>query len=105
MAHDHALDRVAGDPGPDPDIHAHPRQADLVPGALGVLVGPFGQGLLVGAPAHFRRGGAFLPETLDAPGIDELVHLLGAVADLGIPLAAVDHLHAQLAGQVIEGPA
>ena len=40
---------------------------------------------------------------LDAPGVDELVHLLGPGTDLGVPLAAVDDLDPQLHGQAVEG--
>ena len=94
---------VVGHPGADPGVDAHPRQADLVLRPFGVLVGQRRQLLLVRAPAHFRRGGAFLAEALDAPGVDELVHLLGPVGDLRVALAAMDHLHAQLHGQAVEG--
>ena len=71
-------------------------------GPFGVLVGQRRQFLLVRAPAHLGRGGALLAEALDAPGVDELVHLLGLVGDLRVALAAVDHLHAELHGQVVE---
>ena len=36
-----------------------------------------GQLLFVRAPAHLGGGRAFLAETLDAPGVDELIDLLG----------------------------
>ena len=48
----------------------------------------------MGAPAHLGRGGSFLAESFDAPGIDELVDLLGPIGDLRIALAAMDHLDA-----------
>ena len=61
-----------------------------------------GQFLFVGAPAHLGRRRPLLAEALDAPGIDELVDLLGAVGDLRVALAAMDDLHAQAAGQAVE---
>ena len=70
-----------------------------------MLIGERGQLLLVRAPAHFGGRGALLAEALHAPGVDELVHLFRPVGDLRIPLAAVDHLHAQFVGEVVEGPA
>ena len=39
----------------------------------------------------------------DAPGVDEFADFLGPVGDLGVALAAMDHLHAELHGQAIEG--
>ena len=70
-----------------------------------MLVGERGQLLLVRAPAHFGGRGALLAEALHAPGVDELIHLLRTVGDLRVALAAVDHLHTQLMGEVVEGPA
>ena len=54
------------------------------------------------APAHFGRRRAFFAEALDAPGVDELVDLLGLIGDLRVALAAVNDLHAELLGQVVE---
>ena len=54
------------------------------------------------APAHLGRGRPFLAEALDAPGVDELVHLLGPIGDLRVALAAMNDLDAELVGQVIE---
>ena len=105
VADHHALDRVVGDPGAHAHVHAHAGQADLVLRAIRVLVGQGRELLLVGAPAHLGRGDALLAEAFDAPGVHELVHLLGLVADLGVPLAAMDDLDAQLPGQVVEGAA
>ena len=65
-------------------------------GAVRVLVGEGGQLFFVRAPAHLGRGRAFFAEALDAPGVDELVHLLGLVGDLRVALAAMNHLDAEL---------
>ena len=86
----------------DPGVDAHPGQADLVAWAIGVFIGQAGEFFFVGAPAHFGRGGSFLAEALDAPGVDELVDLLGPIGDLRVALAAMDHLHAQFHGQAVE---
>ena len=59
---------------------------------------------LVGAPSHFRGGRALLAEALDAPGVDEFVHLLRLVGDLRVALAAVDDLDAELPREVVELP-
>ena len=67
-----------------------------------MLEGEGGQFLFVRAPAHFRRGRALLAEALDAPGVDELVHLLGLVGDLRVALAAMDDLDAEAVRQVVE---
>jgi hypothetical protein len=56
----------------------------------------------MGSPAEFRRCGSFLAESLDTPGIDELVHFLGLVGDLSVSLAAMDDLNSQFMGEVIE---
>ena len=55
------------------------------------------------SPAHFGRGDALFVQALDAPRIDELVDLLGLVGDLRVALAAMDHLHAELHRQTVEG--
>ena len=54
-------------------------------------------------PAHFGRRGTLLAEALDAPGVDELVHLLRPFGDLSVALAAVDHLDTHFLGQPVEG--
>src|SRR5215510_14678721 len=54
------------------------------------------------APAHLRRGGPLFAEALDAPGVDELVYLLGLIRDLRVALAAMNDLDAKLVGQVVE---
>ena len=105
VADDHAVDRVVGHPGADPGVDAHLRQADLVLRSVVVFAGAGGQVLFVGAPAHFGRGDALLVQALDAPGVDELVDLLGPVGDLRVALAAMDDLDAQLLGQPVERPA
>ena len=61
-----------------------------------------GQLFLVRAPAHFGGGRAFFAEAFDAPGVDELVHLLRLVRDLRVALAAMNHLHAELPGEMVE---
>jgi hypothetical protein len=68
-----------------------------------VLDGVGRQLLLVGSPAHLGGGGALLAEALHAPGVHELVDLLGHVGDLGVALAAVNDLHPQLPGQLVPG--
>ncbi len=103
VAHDHADNVVIRwHPGGDVRVDAHPRQADLALGAFRMLVGVGGQFFLMRAPAHLRGGGPLLPEALDAPGIDELVHLFGLIRDLRVALAAVNHLDAELLGQVVK---
>ena len=97
VADDHPDDMVVGrHPAHDEGVHAHARQANLAPRAVGVLEGERGQFLFVRAPAHFRRRRPFLAEALDAPGVDELVDLLGPIGNLRVALAAVDHLDAEL---------
>src|ERR1035441_5982369 len=98
----HALDGVVGDPRAHPGVDAHARDADLVPRAALVPVGVGGQRLLVGAPAQLGRGRPLLAEPLDAPRVHELVDLLRHVGDLGVALAAVDDLDAQLPGELVE---
>ena len=79
VADDHADDVVIRrHPARHEGVDAHARQADLAPGPVAMLEGERGQLLFVGAPAHLGRRGAFLAEALDAPGVDELVHLLRA---------------------------
>ena len=102
MTHDHAVNAVVGHPGCHPGVDAHAGEANLVARAFGVLVGQRRQLLFVRAPAHFGGGGAFLAEALDAPGVDELVHLLRLIGDLGVALAAMNHLHPELHGQEVE---
>src|SRR5579864_441820 len=58
----------------------------------------------MGAPAHLSRRRALLAEALDAPGVDELVHLLRPIGNLRVTLAAVDDPDAELAGQMVELP-
>ena len=103
VADHHPDDLVVRHPARDEGVHPHPRQADLAPGALRVFEGPVGELLLVGAPAHLGGGRPLLAEALNAPGIDELVDLLRTVGDLRVAFAAVDHLHAELVGEVVEG--
>ena len=67
-----------------------------------MLAGEGREFLLVRAPAEFGRRRAFLAEAFDAPRVDELVHLLRLIADLRVALAAVDDLHTQLHGQLVE---
>ena len=105
VADDHSADAVVRHPGDDPGIDAHPRQADLVARPVGMLVGQRRELLFVRAPAHFGGGDALLAEALDAPGVHELIDLLGPVGDLGVALAAVDHLDAEFHRQPVEGPA
>ena len=57
-------------------------------GPSAVLVGARRQLLLVRAPAHLGRRRAFFAEAFDAPGVDELVDLLGLVGDLRVALAS-----------------
>ena len=102
VADDHAADAIIGDPGLDPGVHSHPRQADLIARAIGVFIGQRRELFFVGAPAHFGRGGSFLAEAFDAPGIDELVDLLGPIGDLRVALGAMDHLDAQFHRQAVE---
>ena len=103
VAHDHADDMVVGrHPARDERVDAHARQADLAARAVGMLVREGGQLLFVRAPAHLGRRRALLAEALDAPGVDELVDLLGPVGDLRVALAAVNDLDAELMGQVVE---
>ena len=105
VAHDHADDVVIRrHPARDEGVDAHPRQADLALRAVRMLVGEGGQFFFMGAPAHLGRGRSLLAEALDAPGVDELVHLFGLVGDLRVALAAVNHLDAELVGQVVEVP-
>ena len=102
VAHDHAVDGVVRHPGPDPRVHAHAGEADLVARPCPVAVGEGGQLLLVRAPPHLGGGRALLAEALDAPGVDELVHPLRLVGDLRVALAAMDDLDAQPAREVVE---
>ena len=69
-----------------------------------MLEGEGGQLFFMGAPAHLGRGRSLLPESLNAPGIDELVHLFGLVCDLRVALAAMNDLDAELMGKVVEVP-
>src|ERR1019366_2411057 len=102
VADDHALHRIVRQPGADPGVHAHSRQADLVLRAFLVLVRVWRHPLLMGAPAQLGGRLAFLAKSLDAPGIDELVDLLGLVRDLSIALRAVNHLHAERLREEVE---
>ena len=103
VADDHALDLPAErHPGPDVGVHARTGEADLVAGPVRVGVGAWWQPAFVGAPAELGGGGPLLEEPGDRPGVDELADLLGAVADLGVPLGDVDHLGAGLHGQAGE---
>ena len=52
----------------------------------------------VRAPAHLGRRRPLFAEALDAPGVDELVHLFGPVGDLRVALAAMNDLDAELHG-------
>src|SRR5262245_26919560 len=56
----------------------------------------------MGTPAHLCRGRALFAETLDAPGVDELVHLFGLIRDLRVALAAMNDLDTELMGQVVK---
>src|SRR5215813_15073897 len=56
----------------------------------------------MGAPAHLSRGCPLFAEALDAPGIDEFVHLFGLIRDLRVALAAMNDLDAELVSQVVE---
>ena len=71
-------------------------------GAVRVLERERRQLLLVRAPAHLGRRRALFAEALDAPGVDELVHLLGLIGDLRVALAAMNDLDAELVGQMVE---
>ena len=100
---DHAADAIVRHPGDDPGVDAHPRQADLVARPVGVLIRCGRKLLFVRSPAHFGRGDALFAQALDAPRVDELIDLLGLVGDLRVALAAMDHLHAELHRQAVEG--
>ena len=102
VADHHALDRVVRNPGADPGVHAHPGDADLVLRPVLVLVGVGRERLLVRSPSELGGGRALLAEALDAPGVHEFVDLLRDIRDLRVALAAVDHLDAELMGQVVE---
>ena len=93
---------VGRNPGGHVRVDAHARQANLASRAVGVLVGQGGELLFMRAPPHLGRRRPFLAEALDAPGVDELVHLFRPIRDLRVTLAAVNHLDAELVGQVIE---
>ena len=69
-----------------------------------MLEGEGGQLFFMRAPAHLGRGRPLLAEALHAPGIDELVHLFGLIGDLRVALAAMNHLDAELLGQVVKVP-
>src|SRR5215510_12882680 len=56
----------------------------------------------MGAPAHLSRGCPLFAEALDAPGVDELIHLFGLISDLRVALAAMNDLDTELVGQVVE---
>ena len=56
----------------------------------------------MGAPTHLSRGCPLFAKALDAPGVDELVHLFGLIRDLRVALAAMNDLDAELVGQVVE---
>ena len=60
------------------------------------------QFLLMRAPTHLGRRGSLFAEALDAPGVDELVDLLGPVGDLRVPFAAVNHFDAKQLGEMVE---
>src|SRR5262249_34177412 len=49
-----------------------------------------------------RRSCPFFTKALDAPRIHEFLHFLGLIRYLRVALAAMDDLHAQLMGQMIE---
>ena len=75
-------------------------QADLISRAGLVEKGVLGDVALVRAPAQLGGRDAFFEEAFDAPGVDELVHLLGLIGDLRVPLADVDDLDAGELGQL-----
>ena len=103
VADDHADDVVVGGTqSATRGVDAHARQADLAPRAVRCSKASGGQLLFVRAPAHLGRRRPLFAEALDAPGVDELVHLLGPVGDLRVALAAMNDLHAELLGQVVE---
>src|SRR5215510_14119615 len=56
----------------------------------------------MGAPSHLGRGCPLLAKSFHAPGIDELVYLLGFIGNLRIALAAVNDFDAELVRQMIE---
>src|SRR5262249_4505033 len=80
----------------------HAGQADLALGPLAVLKRKSRQLLLVCTPPEFGRRRPLLAKALDAPGIDELLDLLGPVRYLRVPLAAMDDFYAELMRQPVE---
>ena len=103
VPHHHPDDRVVGHPAGHQRVDPHPRQADLPAGAMLVVIGKLRQLLFMGAPAELGRHRALFAEAFHAPGVDKLIDLLRPLRDLRIPLAAVDHPHAKIAGQQVEG--
>src|SRR6185503_19968369 len=93
---------VRRDPARYKCVNAHPRQADLALGAIRMLEGKCGQLLFMCAPPHLGRGRPLFPKALNAPGINEFVHLFRLVRDLRVAFAAMDDLDTELVGQVIK---
>ena len=103
VADDHADDVVVRwHPARYERVHAHTGQTDLAPGAVQVLEGQGGQLFFMGAPAHLCCSRPLFAEAFDAPRVDELVHLFGLIRDLRVALAAMNDLHAELVGQMVE---
>src|SRR5882757_10629875 len=59
-----------------------------------------GKMLLVSAPSEFGRLRTFADETVDRPGVDELVHLLRHVGHLGVALGDMNDFDAKPVGQL-----
>ena len=78
VADHHAADAIVWHPGLHPGVHTHPGQADLISRSFRVFVGQRRQFLFVRAPAHFGRGDSFFSQSLDAPCVDEFVHIAWA---------------------------
>src|SRR5882724_13344342 len=90
-------------PGANPGARAGSIQVDraararLVPSAVGREM------LLMRAPPEFGGLGAFADETVDRPGIDELVRHLRHIRDLSVALGDVHDLDAQGLGELGPG--
>src|SRR5258706_286859 len=75
---------------------AGPHQIDRGLTSESVLLPIAGKMLFVRAPAKLARLRAFADETVDRPGIDELVAAFAGNGDLRVTLRTMDHLDAKL---------
>ena len=102
---------VADDHADDLMVRRHPARTNVfmpIRARQIWLLGPSGcskakaAAVFRGCPSPSRPGRPLFAEALDAPGVDELVHLFGLIGDLRVALAEMNDLDAELVGQVVE---